>query len=128
MIRITDSAATQLHELLKDRATAGRRTGRSAEKAGWAGLQYAMKIGGRLPDDEVIEKNGVYFYVDPASGHYLRDCEVDYVDTLADRGFKIHNPNAARSCGCGSSFEPVAAGPVSSAPPVPDGEACTSGT
>ena len=126
MIRITDSAADQLRELLKDKAEDGAGLRLMVEKGGCAGLQYAMKIGGPLPDDEVIEKNGVFFYVDPASGHYLKDCEVDYVDTLADRGFKIHNPNAARSCGCGSSFEPLATGPVSSALPVPDGEACGS--
>ena len=68
--------------------------------------------------------DGVSFFMDADSGHYLHDCEVDYVDTLADRGFKIHNPNAVRSCGCGSSFEPAAAGAVQPAPPVPDGQAC----
>lgn len=124
MIRVTDSAAGQLRELLKtrDEAEAGLRL--MVEKGGCAGMQYSMKIDLPAPGDEVVQKDGVSFYVDAASAHYLSDCEVDYVDTLADRGFKIHNPNAARSCGCGSSFEPVAPGPVSSSPPVPDGQAC----
>jgi iron-sulfur cluster assembly protein len=86
------------------------------EKGGCAGMQYAMKIDRRAAGDEVVEKDGVQFFVDPASAQYLHDCEVDYVDTLSDRGFKIHNPNAARSCGCGSSFEPA---PGEPAPPGP---------
>jgi iron-sulfur cluster assembly protein len=126
MIRITDSAAAQLRELLKEKTEDGAGLRLMVEKGGCAGLQYAMKLGTRQPDDAVIEKNGVFFYVDPASGHYLSGCEVDYVDTLSDSGFKIHNPNAVRSCGCGTSFEPAAAGPVQPAPPVPDGESCSS--
>ena len=128
MIRITDSAADQLRELLKDRAEAGAGLRLMVEKGGCAGLSYAMKIDRPAPGDAVVEKGGVSFFTDAASGHYLRDCEVDYVDTLADRGFKIHNPHAARSCGCGTSFEPAAPGPVESAPPVPDGQDCTSVT
>ena len=128
MIRVTDSAADQLRELLKDRAEDGAGLRLMVEKGGCAGLSYAMKIDRPAPGDEVVEKGGVPFFMDAASGHYLHGCEVDYVDTLADRGFKIHNPNAVRSCGCGTSFEPAAAGPVESAPPVPDGQDCTSVT
>ena len=107
MIRITDSAAGQLRELLKDKAEAGAGLRLMVEKGGCAGMQYAMKIDRPAAGDEVVEKDGVSFFMDANSGHYLHDCEVDYVDTLADRGFKIHNPNAVRSCGCGSSFEPA---------------------
>ena len=128
MIRITDSAADQLRELLKDRAEEGAGLRLMVEKGGCAGLSYAMKIDQPAPGDDVVEKGGVAFFTDAASGHYLHDCEVDYVDTLADRGFKIHNPNAVRSCGCGTSFEPSAAGPVQSGPAVPDGQDCTSVT
>ena len=124
MIRVTDSAAVQLRELLKDRDEAGVGLRLMVEKGGCAGMQYAMKIDRGAAGDEVVEKDGVSFYVDAASAQFLKDCEVDYVDSLADRGFKIHNPHAARSCGCGTSFEPAAAGPVSTGPPAPDGEAC----
>ena len=126
MIRVTDSAAAQLRELLKERAEDGAGLRLMVEKGGCAGLSYAMKIDRPGPGDEVVEKGGVPFFTDASSGHYLSGCEVDYVDTLADRGFKIHNPNAVRSCGCGTSFEPAAPGPVESAPPVPDGQDCTS--
>ena len=124
MIRVSDSAAVQLRELLKDRDEAGVGLRLMVEKGGCAGMQYAMKIDHAATGDEVVEKDGVSFYVDAASAPFLKDCEVDYVDSLADRGFKIHNPNAARSCGCGTSFEPAATSPVSTGSPVPDGEAC----
>lgn len=126
MIRITDSAASQLRELLKEKAEEGAGLRLMVEKGGCAGLSYAMKIDRPVPGDEVVEKNGVVFFTDTASGHYLRDCTVDYVTGLNDSGFKIQNPHAVRSCGCGTSFEPSAAGPVPSAPPVPDGQDCTS--
>jgi iron-sulfur cluster assembly protein len=119
MIRITDSAATQLRELLNDRAEAGIGLRLMVEKGGCAGFQYSMKIDQPGAGDEVVEKDGVFFYVDAGSRGFLKDCEVDYVETLADRGFKIHNPNAARSCGCGSSFEPATESSVSTAPPAP---------
>jgi len=117
MIRISDSAATQLRELLTDREEAGVGLRLMVEKGGCAGFQYAMKIDQSKAGDEVVEKDGVFFYVDAGSREFLEGCEVDYVETLADRGFKIHNPNAVRSCGCGSSFEPAAPGPVSTSPP-----------
>jgi len=122
MIRVTDSAATQLRELLNNRA-AGEGLRLTVEKGGCAGFQYAMKIERPEAGDEVVEKDGVFFYVSAESKNLLKDSEVDYVDTLADRGFKIRNPNAARSCGCGSSFEPAGTESVTSAAPEP-AESC----
>jgi len=52
-----------------------------------------------------VESSGVRVFLAPESLGYLRDSEIDYVDDLADSGFRIRNPNAARSCGCGTSFE-----------------------
>ena len=103
MIRVTDSAAVQLRELLHEKeAGAGLRL--MVEKGGCAGLSYAMKIDLQKEGDEVIENQGSRVLVDPASAAYLRGVELDYVDTLNDSGFKISNPNAVRSCGCGTSF------------------------
>lgn len=117
MIRVTDSAVVQLRELLNDRAEAGAGLRLMVEKGGCAGFQYAMKIDQPKAGDESLEKDGVFFYVDAESRGYLNDCEVDYVETLSDRGFKIRNPNAVRSCGCGSSFEPGTAPAVSTGSP-----------
>ncbi len=119
MIRVTDSAAAQLRDLLQGKE-AGTGLRLMVEKGGCAGLQYAMKLESPEEGDDVVEKDGIFVYVEAASRDFLNNCEVDYVETLADTGFKIHNPNAVRSCGCGSSFEPAAAGTVSTDVPSPD--------
>ncbi len=56
-------------------------------------------------NDNVSEANGIRVIVDPQSLQYLEGAEVDYVDTMMGGGFKIHNPNATSSCGCGQSFK-----------------------
>lgn len=111
-LTLTDSAARHLRELLEDRDASPDEMGLRlfVEKGGCAGMNYAMKIDAPRPDDTVVEHDGVRVFVDPDSLAYLRGSEVDYVDALNDAGFKIHNPNAARSCGCGTSFEPAASG------------------
>ncbi len=108
MITLTQEAVKQLHELLGEGAGTGRGLRLAVERGGCAGLSYVMKIDDRGPDDIVIETNGTRLFVAPDSAGHLRNCEVDYVDDLSDTGFKIRNPNAARSCGCGTSFEPSA--------------------
>jgi iron-sulfur cluster assembly protein len=55
-------------------------------------------------EDKVFTENGVKVVIDPTSSQYLNGAEVDYVDSLMGAGFKINNPNATQSCGCGSSF------------------------
>ena len=70
-------------------------------------MSYAMKVTGPEESDTIFEKDGVRVFVDQESEAYLSGIELDYVDSLNDSGFKIENPNAARSCGCGTSFEPA---------------------
>ena len=125
MIGLTDNAVAHLRVLLAEREGSGLGLRLMVEKGGCAGLQYAMKVDAGAAGDEVSERDGVRVFVDPASAPYLKGCTVDYVDTLADTGFKIRNPNAARSCGCGTSFEPAEAAPVPAA--LPEGEPCLSG-
>ena len=69
-----------------------------------------MKIDTPGADDRIFTNEGVGIIVDAESFGYLDGCRVDYVESLNDTGFKVENPNAARSCGCGTSFEPKAAG------------------
>ena len=76
------------------------------EKGGCAGWQYAMKLDEAKGGDEVFSRDGVSIIVDPSSLAMLSDSEIDYEDGLADAGFKVRNPVASRTCGCGSSFEP----------------------
>jgi iron-sulfur cluster assembly accessory protein len=108
MITVTPSAVKHLRELLQETPsspTAGLRL--SVEKGGCAGWQYTMKVGDPAGNDEIYELDGVRVIVDQASISFLTDSCIDYSDSLNDAGFKVTNPNAARSCGCGTSFEPL---------------------
>ncbi len=107
MIQVTATAAQHLHALLAEKGVTAAEQGLRllVERGGCAGMQYQMKLSAPLPADTVVERDGVMFIVDAASQDFLNGCEIDYADTLADSGFRIHNPNAVRSCGCGTSFE-----------------------
>lgn len=108
-LTLTENAAGHLRELLEDRDASPDEMGLRlfVEKGGCAGMNYSMKIDAPRESDEIVERDGVRVFVDPESLVFLRGSEVDYVEALNDAGFKIHNPNAARSCGCGTSFEPA---------------------
>ena len=60
--------------------------------------------------DEIIERDGVRVFVEAESVPHLRGSAIDYLDELTGAGFRIENPNAVRTCGCGTSFEPSTAG------------------
>ncbi len=109
MITITDAASLQLRQMLEDRGVSPAEQGLRlfVEKGGCAGMSYAMKVTSPAPTDLVIEKNGVQVYIDKESSPYLNGITLDYLEALNDSGFKIENPNASRSCGCGTSFEPA---------------------
>lgn len=77
------------------------------EKGGCAGMQYEMRFDVSSPEDIVNESEGACVFVDPASARFLGGSSLDYCDDLVGTGFRLHNPNAARSCGCGTSFEPL---------------------
>lgn len=105
MIQITEQAATYLRELAEEKGSLGLRL--AVEKGGCAGLQYAMSLGEPQPGDEVTERDGAIVALDPESTTLLEGCTIDYSDDLTGAGFRIINPRAARSCGCGTSFEPA---------------------
>ena len=107
MIYLTSSAVEHLKSLIADK-NAGADTGLRlrVEKGGCAGMQYVMGLDESKMGDEVQTQDGVSIIIDQESLGYLRGCQIDYVDSLSDSGFKLSNPNAARSCGCGTSFEP----------------------
>ncbi len=72
---------------------------------GCSGLNYGMAIDDSIEEDDfVFNAYGVKVVVDPISMNYLKGASVDYVEDTMGGGFKIDNPNATRSCGCGSSF------------------------
>jgi iron-sulfur cluster assembly accessory protein len=106
MIHLTEKAARELAAMLANRASspaAGLRL--AVRRGGCAGWQYEMKVAEPEPDDVVIDSGGARLIVAADSTERLRGCEIDFSDDLTDAGFKVNNPNAARSCGCGTSFE-----------------------
>ncbi len=108
MITVTENAVRQLHSLLEERADTDRKGLRvQIAKGGCSGLQYEMLLDSRKPGDAIVERDGVEFLVDDESSQLLRGATLDYHDGLTGTGFQIVNPNAARTCGCGSSFEPA---------------------
>ena len=124
-IEITGKAQEELALLLGSKtssSTAGLRLGVS--KGGCAGWQYEMKVAEPESGDEIVEMGGARVIIAADSIDKLRGCEVDFSDDLTDAGFKIHNPKARRSCGCGTSLEPEDE-PEGSA--AEDGEVCGGG-
>jgi iron-sulfur cluster assembly accessory protein len=76
------------------------------EGGGCSGFQYGLGFDrGALEGDVEFECEGVKVVVDPFSAPYLRGASVDYLETIQESGFKIDNPNAVSSCGCGHSFQ-----------------------
>lgn len=112
MIIVTSAAAQGLASLLREKGEAVGEQGLrlAVERGGCAGLQYSMTLGEPHDGDEVIDQEGVKVFVDQESGSYLEGCTLDYSDDLTGAGFRIVNPRAARSCGCGTSFEPATQG------------------
>ena len=107
MIHVTEKAATKIRELLNKEGvpadSGGLRVG--VQGGGCSGLSYAMRLETEARNrDKVFEENGARIFVDPKSFLYLNDTTLDYQEDLMRQGFVLQNPQAARSCGCGSSF------------------------
>jgi iron-sulfur cluster assembly accessory protein len=106
VVSLTESAAGHVRSLLAEEGEhAGKTLRIYVEGGGCSGMQYGMVFDEKRDDDVVSEFFGVNVLVDPFSADYVRGAVVDYVDALTGGGFKISNPNARHSCGCGKSFE-----------------------
>jgi len=104
MIKLTQSAAEKILNLQKENGAEYQFMRLSVEPGGCSGMEYAMGLGDKNEDDELVESNGVSLVVDPVSLTYIEDVEVDFDDGLHGKGFEIRNPNAQNTCGCGRSF------------------------
>lgn len=110
MTFITPQATRHLREmLLAKQAPKDHGLRLAVEEGGCAGLQYIMNLGTQQPEDAVIESEGTFIFIDAKSLEQLADCTIDYEEGLTGSGFRIMNPRAVRSCGCGTSFEPSVA-------------------
>jgi iron-sulfur cluster assembly accessory protein len=103
VISVTPAAAGQIQHLLAENP--GRHLRVYVERGGCSGMQYGLVFDEKRAEDLVTEMHGVAVVVDPVSAGHLRGSVVDFSDSLNDGGFKITNPNARQSCGCGKSFE-----------------------
>jgi iron-sulfur cluster assembly protein len=106
MINVTDNAVRQLQSLLPapdDNSRKGLRV--QVAKGGCSGMHYEMTLDEKKDGDSVIERNGMQFFIDSECVPYLRGATLDFSGGLTGTGFRIVNPNASRTCGCGSSFE-----------------------
>ena len=103
-IVITDRAARRIGEILAAEAQ-GAMLRISVQGGGCSGFQYGFDVdGSRQSDDLLLEKGGASVLVDEMSLQYLKGSTVDFVDDLIGQSFKIDNPQATASCGCGTSF------------------------
>lgn len=106
MINITDNAVRQLQSLLPSHEENSRKGLRvQVTKGGCSGLHYEMTLDEKKEGDAVVERNGMQFFIDGESVPYLRGSTLDFSGGLTGTGFRVVNPNASRTCGCGSSFE-----------------------
>jgi iron-sulfur cluster assembly protein len=113
MITVTQNAARQLRALLDaQKQSAGKGLRVQITKGGCSGLHYEMTLDEKKTGDEIVERDGVEFFIDHESASYLRGATLDFRDGLTGAGFQIVNPNASRTCGCGTSFEVAKQTPV----------------
>jgi iron-sulfur cluster assembly protein len=106
IVTITDKAAEKARNILTERGIENGALRVFVVSGGCSGYQYGMAIArSREEDDIAIEASGVTLLVDSESAPLLDGAEVDYVEDLMKSGFTIFNPNATRSCACGSSFQ-----------------------
>lgn len=105
-ILVTDAAARKVRELLSQEDDGSALFLRVAVRpGGCSGFSYDMFFDSELSDDDVVSSYGeIKVVVDESSVSMLKGATLDYKDGLQDTGFHISNPNANRTCGCGSSF------------------------
>jgi iron-sulfur cluster assembly accessory protein len=105
MITLTDSAAKKVKQLLADEGAEDLALRVAVRPGGCSGFSYEMFFDGDIAtDDQTAMYGDVKVVVDPASSQLLVGASLDYQDGLQEAGFKINNPNASRTCGCGNSF------------------------
>jgi len=104
VVGLTAGAAQEVKALLANSENAGKLFRVYVEQGGCSGMQYSMVFDEQRPDDLLFAIHGVSVLVDPFSAQYLRGAVVDFSEDLVGGGFKISNPSARQSCGCGKSF------------------------
>jgi iron-sulfur cluster assembly accessory protein len=103
-VNLTERAARRISQILKSEPP-GSMLRVSVEGGGCSGFQYKFDFVDRRADDDlVLAREGATVLVDPVSVQYMAGAEIDFVDDLIGSSFKVNNPVATASCGCGTSF------------------------
>lgn len=105
VVTLTSDAREHVKSLLTKGENAGKTLRVYVEQGGCSGMQYGLTFDEKRDGDLVSRQDGVDVLVDPFSAKYVHGAMVDFSDALTGGGFKISNPNAKQSCGCGKSFE-----------------------
>jgi iron-sulfur cluster assembly protein len=107
MITMTDKATEKAKALFEEKGVAGQAGLRVfVVGGGCSGYQYGMALAREFDDEDlIVEYSGIKLVVDPDSAPLLEGAEIDYIDDLMKAGFTIYNPNAVKSCACGTSFQ-----------------------
>jgi iron-sulfur cluster insertion protein len=105
MVTVTDIAADKIKTMIEDQENPDLGLRVMIAGGGCSGFQYRLAFDKQATDnDQIIEQNGIKVFVDNKSAIYLMGAELDYVEGLMGAGFKVVNPNAKGTCGCGESF------------------------
>ena len=108
---MTDKAAVKARELFEQKGVTEGGLRVFVVGGGCSGYQYGMALAREFDDEDlVIDHSGIKLVVDPDSAPLLEGAEIDYVDDLMKAGFTIYNPNAVKSCACGTSFQTAEGG------------------
>ncbi len=104
-LRVSERAVRRIREIIAREGRDDLALRLSVEGGGCSGFQYRFELDDRLePDDVEIPCDGVRVVVDGMSLMFLIGAELDFVEDLTGSYFRVHNPNATASCGCGNSF------------------------
>jgi iron-sulfur cluster insertion protein len=104
-MRLTDNAVNKIKDLMAEENNPNINLRVYVQGGGCSGMQYGFTFDEEINEDDTqVEKNDCTILVDSISLQYLKDAEIDYTESLQGSQFKIHNPDAKASCGCGSSF------------------------
>jgi iron-sulfur cluster assembly protein len=103
LVSATEAAVRELKRLLESEQDAdGIRLG--VKGGGCSGLSYVLEFSRQREGDNIVEQDGVSFYLDRKSSIYLKGIVLDFKEGLSGKGFVFQNPNASSTCGCGESF------------------------
>lgn len=105
MLNISTQASEKIKDILAEENNPAVKLRVFVQGGGCSGFQYGFTLEEEISDDDfIMEINGVELVVDSMSMQYLQGAEIDYKEELLESSFKIKNPNATTTCGCGSSF------------------------